>query len=1294
MASTLAQLGFDIRTNEIKDATKSLDKLSAASKGVDKSQRGLAIAAKLAAGALGALGAAQVIRSIFDTVRSTEALQASLKTVTGSIQSATEAWDELLGFAKTTPFTLDQSVNGFIKMKALGLDPTTEAMKAFGNTSAAMGKSLTQMIEAVADASTGEFERLKEFGIKSKREGDNVIFTFQGVETTIKNSSDSIVGYLEDIGNTQFVGAMADQMNTINGQLSNLEDNVDGLFRAIGAAGVADSFSSSIETASSAVDSLTENLDGIIDAATFLSIAVGVRLTKSLSLSASAMVVSSIAAGRSAAADAVAAQQAVRRTAAELLTSKAILSRAVADSKALAGTNAHAFAMANLSAASTRSTAAHLANTAAVSASTAAMAKASISARALGVSMAFVGGPLGVVVTAAAALLYFGTTSDSTAQDAVKLQARIDDLGDSFDKLGKKQAAVAVLDLAESNKKLNQELSIANARAETLNMNISRFGQGSKAAEWREELIRVEGTQEKLGGQIATTSGKIEKLNSIINNTDASELGEAAKTVTSEFAKLSESIDQQYLKLKLGENGYLQYKLAIAGATEAQIASILEIKNASGAIVKDASTKKEATESAKEYSDALKVIAQNARDAINPLSDLNKSIKDAISANAAGLLDDADLKNYLIKLNKDFKSAGDKSGSGFAKSFESSTSSIASSLQDAITSGDWAGLGATIGGALAGGIAASVSDSMATSLGTIGAGFAGAVAGGLAGLAVQKITEFMTDDYDPTARRQASQGTGTVLGSINEKSRSIEKSSDITASATSELIGINRSMLNALERVNSGITNASASVARGSNINFSSPGITNGVSGSREFDDLISMSTLGLGIGGEIGKIFGGSSKKKDEGIQIVGGYMSDLIDDTLVNAYATFRVKKNFYSKTKTKNKTQDLGDEIGNQFSLVFESVLDSVIAGASAFGIDSSATDGFKIKTQKISTEKMSAEDEEKAYQEYFGTVFDNLTAYTIPWLEDFQQAGEGMGETFSRVGAQIQTTNDVVRQLGVGFQDLNGADLAAASQYLVEAAGGMEQLGSSMTGFIKNFESETRQFETQQESLTMALSQSGLPLADTRAGYLALMKQQDGSTQAGADNIATLLRLQSHANDYYNTLEEGAESASAAASAAATEMLNSQKTMQSAALSQSMSAANAVNNALSGLSTASASQSRMSALDSISSMTSNGSVGSVSDLQGTLSAATNINASDFATFDEYIRTVSRTGAALVGLKQVTDSQVTKDQQLLTNIENEIKVMSSELIKLSEANVKQSAKSARILERIEVGGIEVKA
>ena len=231
------------------------------------------------------LGAAGLAKSIFATVKSTQVLQASLKTVTGSVEAANTAWADLLEFAKTTPFTLDQSVQGFIRMKSLGLDPTERALRSFGNTSAAMGKDLMQMIEAVADASTGEFERLKEFGIRASKQGDQITFTFQGVETTVRNSSTAISGYLEEIGNTTFAGAMTDQMDTLAGKTSNLEDGVDQLFRAIGEAGATDAFEASIDAAAQTVETLTENVDilkasfaGLAGAAaTLTAIAVATR---------------------------------------------------------------------------------------------------------------------------------------------------------------------------------------------------------------------------------------------------------------------------------------------------------------------------------------------------------------------------------------------------------------------------------------------------------------------------------------------------------------------------------------------------------------------------------------------------------------------------------------------------------------------------------------------------------------------------------------------------------------------------------------------------------------------------------------------------------------------------------------------------------------------------------------------------------------------------------------------------------------------------------------------------------
>ena len=172
--------------------------------------------------------------------------RARLITATGSVEAASKAFKDLNAFALETPFTLAESVNGFAKLTNLGLNPSRAAMVSFANTSAAMGGSLEQMIEAVADATTFEFERLKEFGIKSSQEGDKVKFTFRGVTTEINKSADEVSGYLENIGNTVFAGAAIEQTKTLKGSISNLEQAYGNLAIAAGeVSGANDVFSKS-----------------------------------------------------------------------------------------------------------------------------------------------------------------------------------------------------------------------------------------------------------------------------------------------------------------------------------------------------------------------------------------------------------------------------------------------------------------------------------------------------------------------------------------------------------------------------------------------------------------------------------------------------------------------------------------------------------------------------------------------------------------------------------------------------------------------------------------------------------------------------------------------------------------------------------------------------------------------------------------------------------------------------------------------------------------------------------------
>jgi len=208
-------------------ATRNLTAMEQATGRSERALSSLGSVAKIAGSALAGISIASLARDILKTNMEFESLRTSLETVTGSAKNAKIAFEGIQQFAAKTPYSVKEVTDAFIKMKALGLSPSEKALTSYGNTASAMGKSLKQMVEAVADAATGEFERLKEFGIKASKQGDDIKFTFKGVETKVKDSSTAITAYLQKLGDTDFAGGMERQGQTMKGTLSSLADAWD-----------------------------------------------------------------------------------------------------------------------------------------------------------------------------------------------------------------------------------------------------------------------------------------------------------------------------------------------------------------------------------------------------------------------------------------------------------------------------------------------------------------------------------------------------------------------------------------------------------------------------------------------------------------------------------------------------------------------------------------------------------------------------------------------------------------------------------------------------------------------------------------------------------------------------------------------------------------------------------------------------------------------------------------------------------------------------------------------------------
>lgn len=213
-----------------------------------------------------ALGAGAIAKSFINTANQAEQFAIRLETIEGSAEKAENSLDWVKEFAKTTPYELAEVTDAFIKLKAYGIDPTDGSLTTLGDTASAMGKSVNQAVEALADAMTGEFERLRDFGIKASTEGDKVIFRYRQngqemAKEADKNSGMMIKSTLEAIWNDRYAGGMAKFQQSWAGMSSNLDDMWSEFQRQVMDAGVFDALKAQMDGLLATINEAAENGD-------------------------------------------------------------------------------------------------------------------------------------------------------------------------------------------------------------------------------------------------------------------------------------------------------------------------------------------------------------------------------------------------------------------------------------------------------------------------------------------------------------------------------------------------------------------------------------------------------------------------------------------------------------------------------------------------------------------------------------------------------------------------------------------------------------------------------------------------------------------------------------------------------------------------------------------------------------------------------------------------------------------------------------------------------------------------
>ena len=203
------QRSFDKTFSSISKSVKSLTKTVAG----------------VAATYVSAKALADVGKSALESASGLEGYRSTLNVVLKDQQKAAKMMAWAVEFANKTPFETDSVVEATVRLQSYGIE-AQKVMTQIGDMAGVMNKDLMQAVEAVADAQTGELERLKEFGITK------AMITAKGAElyknqTIVNNKgqivdqqkfNDALFALMED----RFKGGMEIQAKSYKGLMSTI----------------------------------------------------------------------------------------------------------------------------------------------------------------------------------------------------------------------------------------------------------------------------------------------------------------------------------------------------------------------------------------------------------------------------------------------------------------------------------------------------------------------------------------------------------------------------------------------------------------------------------------------------------------------------------------------------------------------------------------------------------------------------------------------------------------------------------------------------------------------------------------------------------------------------------------------------------------------------------------------------------------------------------------------------------------------------------------------------------------
>lgn len=340
-----------------------------------------------------------------------------------------------------------------------------------------------------------------------------------------------------------------------------------------------------------------------------------------------------------------------------------------------------------------------------------------------------------------------------------------------------------------------------------------------------------------------------------------------------------------------------------------------------------------------------------------------------------------------------------------------------------------------------------------------------------------------TTSSDSFSAQEANTGTGSVLGDATAQSESMVNALSILEDFAQPQFQTLQSMNKYLENISNNIGGVTSLLIQQGGFSFGAgaseydTGFSNNIGTNNTMASLLggagglalagatggfgAMGALsfagpaGLGImaldklllggaitdlfGGVINSVLGGLFGKKsvsqaltDSGIYFADTLLTSAIEQINGEAYqtiATTTKKKTWFSSsssTSVSSYFDELDDETERQFSLVLSNLYNTVTTAGDALDTNSveleNQLNNFIISIGKISLKGKSGAEIQEALTAVFGKIGDDISKTAFPLLTPFQQIGEGMFETLTRVATGMEVAEYYISRLGNKFDDV--------------------------------------------------------------------------------------------------------------------------------------------------------------------------------------------------------------------------------------------------------------------------------